>query len=71
MNSHEEEEDDGPSVDSEVAEERIAARRLRIQRRQEAARRYIDRGRQDRPRSGPVIVFENSERNSSYLYMIN
>ena len=41
MNSHEEEEDDGPSVDSEIAEERIAARRLRIQRRLEAARRYF------------------------------
>ncbi|XP_032232775.1 dynein regulatory complex protein 1 isoform X3 [Nematostella vectensis] len=39
MSSHEEEEDDGPSVDSAVAEERIAARRLRIQRRLEAARR--------------------------------
>ena len=39
MNSHEEEEDEGPSVDSTVAEERIAARRIRIQRRLEAARR--------------------------------
>ena len=41
MNSHEEEEDEGPSVDSAIAEERIAARRLRIQRRLEAAKRWI------------------------------
>lgn len=39
MNSHEEDEEEGPSVDSAVAEERIAARRIRIQRRLEAARR--------------------------------
>lgn len=39
MNSHEEDEEDGPSVDSAVAEERIAARRIRIQRRLEAAKR--------------------------------
>lgn len=41
MSSHDEEEDEGPSVDSLVAEERIAARRLRIQRRLEAARRFV------------------------------
>lgn len=40
MSSHEDDEDEGPSVDSTVAEERIAARRIRIQRRLEAARRY-------------------------------
>ena len=34
-----EEEDTGPSVDSTDPEERIAARRLRIQRRIEAAKR--------------------------------
>ncbi|XP_074606575.1 dynein regulatory complex protein 1-like [Acropora palmata] len=39
MNSHEDEEDEGPSVDSAAAEERIAARRIRIQRRLEAAKR--------------------------------
>jgi len=39
MNSHEEDEEEGPSVDSTVAEERIAARRIRIQRRLEAAKR--------------------------------
>lgn len=39
MNSHDDDEDEGPSVDSAVAEERIAARRIRIQRRLEAARR--------------------------------
>ena len=39
MNSHEEDEEEGPSVDSAVAEERIAARRIRIQRRLEAAKR--------------------------------
>ena len=44
MNPHEEEEDDGPSVDSAIAEERIAARRLRIQRRLEAAHRYCITG---------------------------
>ena len=41
MNSHEDEEDEGPSVDSAVAEERIAARRIRIQRRLEAAKRFL------------------------------
>ncbi|XP_041480770.1 dynein regulatory complex protein 1-like [Lytechinus variegatus] len=39
MSSHEEEEDTGPSVDSTDPEERIAARRLRISKRIEAARR--------------------------------
>lgn len=39
MNPHDDEEEEGPSVDSAVAEERIAARRIRIQRRKEAARR--------------------------------
>lgn len=36
------EEDSGPSVDSVVVEERIAARRLRIQRRIEAAKRFVN-----------------------------
>lgn len=40
MSSHEDDEEEGPSVDSAIAEERIAARRIRIQRRKEAARRY-------------------------------
>lgn len=40
MNSHGEEEDEGPSVDSAIASERIAARRIRIQRRLEAAKRF-------------------------------
>ena len=40
MNSHEDDEEEGPSVDSAVAEERIAARRIRIQRRLEAAKRF-------------------------------
>ena len=39
MSSHDEEEDTGPSVDSTDPEERIAARRLRIAKRIEAARR--------------------------------
>lgn len=39
MSSHEDDEEEGPSVDSANAEERIAARRIRIQRRLEAARR--------------------------------
>ena len=39
MSSHEDDEEEGPSVDSSNAEERIAARRIRIQRRLEAARR--------------------------------
>jgi len=34
------EEPTGPSVDSEDAEERILARRLRIQKRQEAQKKY-------------------------------
>ena len=34
------EEDTGPSIDSADQEERIAARRLRIQRRTEAAKRF-------------------------------
>lgn len=42
MNPHEEEEDEGPSVDSAIAEERIAARRIRIQRRLEAAKRLVE-----------------------------
>ena len=39
MSAHEEDEDTGPSVDSNDAEERIAARRIRISKRMEAARR--------------------------------
>lgn len=39
MSSHEDDEEEGPSVDSANAEERIAARRIRIQKRLEAARR--------------------------------
>ena len=39
MSSSGEEEEVGPSVDSINAEERIAARRIRIQRRIEAAKR--------------------------------
>ena len=39
MSSHDDDEEQGPSVDSTIAEERIAARRIRIQRRLEAARR--------------------------------
>ena len=35
------EEPTGPSVDSEDAEERILARRMRIQRRQEAQKKYV------------------------------
>jgi hypothetical protein len=38
----EDEEDTGPSVDSSDPEERIAARRLRIQRRIEAAKRLVN-----------------------------
>ncbi len=38
----EEEEDTGPSVDSTDHEERIAARRLRIERRIEAAKRFVN-----------------------------
>ena len=41
MNSDPEEEDTGPSVDSADPEERIKARRLRIQKRIEAKRRYV------------------------------
>lgn len=40
MSSAGEEEDTGPSVDATDPEERIAARRTRIQRRQEAQRRW-------------------------------
>lgn len=39
MNGHDEEEDTGPSVDSTDPEERIAARRIRISKRVEMARR--------------------------------
>ena len=39
MSSSAEEEETGPSVDSTDPEERIAARRLRIQRRLEAQKR--------------------------------
>ena len=39
MNSSGDEEDTGPSVDAVEPEERIAARRLRITRRVDAARR--------------------------------
>ncbi|XP_071854027.1 dynein regulatory complex protein 1-like [Apostichopus japonicus] len=39
MNPHEEDEDSGPTVDSNDAEERIAARRIRIAKRIEVARR--------------------------------
>ena len=39
MSSSGEEEETGPSVDSNDPEERIAARRLRIKRRVEAAKR--------------------------------
>ena len=38
----EDEEDTGPSVDSSDLEERIAALRLRIQRRIEAAKRLVN-----------------------------
>ena len=41
MNSDQEEEDTGPSVDSADPEERIKARRLRIQKRIEAKRRCV------------------------------
>ena len=41
MSSSGEEEEVGPSVDSNDPEERIAARRLRIARRNEAARRFV------------------------------
>lgn len=40
FNDSKEEEDTGPSVDSEVQSERIEARRIRIQKRVEALRRY-------------------------------
>ena len=40
MSSSGEEEDTGPSVDSADPEERIQARRIRIQKRIEAKRRY-------------------------------
>ena len=41
MSSSGEEEEVGPSVESNNPEERIAARRIRIQRRIEAAKRLI------------------------------
>ena len=41
MSSGGEEEDTGPSVDSADPEERIAARRLRIQKRKELQQRYF------------------------------
>lgn len=41
MPSDVEEEDTGPSVDSADPEERIKARRIRIQKRIEAKRRYV------------------------------
>jgi len=42
MDNHADEEPAGPSVDSEDAEERILARRLRIQKRQEAQKKCVD-----------------------------
>ena len=39
MSSNDEEEDTGPTVDSTDIEERIAARRIRIAKRAEAARK--------------------------------
>jgi len=41
MSSSGEEEETGPSVDANDPEERIAARRVRIHKRVEAARRYF------------------------------
>ena len=41
MDTQGDEEPAGPSVDSEDPEERILARRLRIQKRQEAQKKYI------------------------------
>ena len=41
MSSSGEEEEAGPSVDSNDPEERIAARRLRIQRRLEMQKKYV------------------------------
>lgn len=41
MSSSEEEVDTGPSIDSTDMEERIAARRIRIAKRVEAARRLV------------------------------
>ena len=40
FNDKQEEEDTGPSVDSEIQSERIEARRIRIQKRVEALRRW-------------------------------
>ena len=41
MDNQADEEPSGPSVDSEDPEERILARRLRIQKRQEAQKKYV------------------------------
>jgi len=41
MDNHADEEPAGPSVDSEDPEERILARRLRIQKRQEAQKKCV------------------------------
>jgi len=41
MDTQGDEEPAGPSVDSEDPEERILARRLRIQKRQEAQKKYF------------------------------
>ena len=41
MDNHVDEEPTGPSVDAEDPEERIQARRLRIQKRQEAQKKYF------------------------------
>ena len=41
MDNQADEEPAGPSVDSEDAEERILARRLRIQKRQEAQKKCV------------------------------
>lgn len=41
MDNQAEEEPTGPSVDAEDPEERILARRLRIQKRQEAQKKYF------------------------------
>lgn len=41
LGDKQEEEDTGPSVDSEKQEERIEARRIRIQKRVEALRRLV------------------------------
>lgn len=41
MTDKQEEEDTGPSVDSEIQSERIEARRIRIQKRVEALQRSV------------------------------